>query len=151
MYRQGDILIVPVKSILAGLKKVEREAGRIVLAHGEVTGHAHTISDDRSAMFRDEKLNKLFLRADGDYRGPIAGQLVEINHERGWFLAQTDLRLMPVKFSLAHASIDDGIIECGPFTLIDHDEHNPCAIPNGNNNVIRQREYSPGAIRSVAD
>ena len=49
-YRQGDVLIVPVSEVPKGVKKVERENGRIVLAHGEATGHAHTI-DSLEAEF----------------------------------------------------------------------------------------------------
>jgi hypothetical protein len=41
MYRQGDVLIVPVNAIPSGLKKTKR----VTLALGEVTGHHHTISE----------------------------------------------------------------------------------------------------------
>lgn len=43
MYRQGDVLLVPVENVPEGLKQVPREQGRIVLAHGEATGHAHVL------------------------------------------------------------------------------------------------------------
>lgn len=43
LYRQGDILLVPVDSIPEGTKPLARENGRVVLAHGEVTGHCHAI------------------------------------------------------------------------------------------------------------
>lgn len=43
--RQGDVLLVPVKAIPDGCKEVAIEGGRIVLMHGEVTGHAHAIAD----------------------------------------------------------------------------------------------------------
>lgn len=45
--RQGDVLLVPVKEIPSNATKDVREDGRFVLAHGEVTGHAHVI--DRPA------------------------------------------------------------------------------------------------------
>jgi hypothetical protein len=32
-----------------------------------------------------------------------------------------------------------------------HEEHDPIALPAGDFEVIRQREYSPEAIRNVAD
>lgn len=38
----------------------------------------------------------------------------------------------------------------GPATLR-HEEHAPLAIPPGTYEVVRQREYHPEAIRSVAD
>jgi len=43
--RQGDVLLVPVSAIPKGCKEVPDEGGRIVLMHGEVTGHAHAIAD----------------------------------------------------------------------------------------------------------
>lgn len=43
-YRQGDVLIREVQRIPAKAKPIAREAGRVVLAHGEVTGHSHAIA-----------------------------------------------------------------------------------------------------------
>ncbi|HEY3873038.1 MAG TPA: hypothetical protein VGM10_32070 [Actinocrinis sp.] len=55
MYRQGDVLIVPVAgpvdeappavaAAIAGIAPAQRDArGRMVLALGEVTGHAHAV------------------------------------------------------------------------------------------------------------
>jgi hypothetical protein len=104
MFRQGDVLIVPIAKLPAGLKPVEREHGRLVLAYGEVTGHAHAIRDKRAALFRDPKLAAIFMHVSGD--GPVA---------------------------------------------LDHQEHDTIHIPPGDYQVIRQREYTPDAIRDVAD
>lgn len=49
MYRQGDVLIVPVaaEAVPPHVAQAPREArdgrGRLVLALGEVTGHAHAV------------------------------------------------------------------------------------------------------------
>lgn len=43
--RQGDVLLRAVDSIPAGAKPVARDNGRVILAYGEVTGHAHQIAD----------------------------------------------------------------------------------------------------------
>jgi hypothetical protein len=104
MFRQGDVLIVPIAKLPAGLEPVEREHGRFVLAHGEVTGHAHAIRDKRAALFRDPKLAAIFMHVSGD--GPVA---------------------------------------------LDHQEHDTIHIPPGDYQIIRQREYTPDAIRNVAD
>jgi hypothetical protein len=32
-----------------------------------------------------------------------------------------------------------------------HEEHSPISLPAGNYEIVRQREYSPEAIRNVAD
>jgi hypothetical protein len=66
MYRQGDVLIVPVDSVPGTLDPIEREGGRIILAHGEVTGHAHAIKAESAALFRDPKLMAVFLTVGAD-------------------------------------------------------------------------------------
>jgi len=45
MYRQGDVLIRRVSEIPADAKPVKRDGGRVILAYGEVTGHAHAMTD----------------------------------------------------------------------------------------------------------
>jgi hypothetical protein len=42
MYRQGDVLIVS-EDAFSEREPIPRDQGRIVLAYGEVTGHAHAI------------------------------------------------------------------------------------------------------------
>jgi hypothetical protein len=111
-YRQGDVLVTSpntrrfdgsARTAPDNLRPVPREEGRVVLAHGELTGHAHAIKDKGVTLFRDEKLNELFLSANS---GAALG----------------------------------------------HDEHGTIAMPPMERHpVIRQREYSPEAIRNVAD
>jgi len=61
---QGDVYIRQVASISGS--EVPREGGRVILAHGEVTGHAHAIGAPKVAMFRDDNLGRTFLSVDGD-------------------------------------------------------------------------------------
>lgn len=104
MARQGDVLIEAVDALPSELEAVKREGGRVILAHGELTGHAHAIKDKRATLFRDPKLNEMFMLVDGDR--PVA---------------------------------------------LKHDEHDTIDVPPGRYKVTRQREYSPEAIRNVAD
>ena len=64
MWRQGDVLIRRVHSIPKDAKQVPRENGRVVLAHGEVTGHAHAIAEPAAALW-ETKGGKHYLRIDG--------------------------------------------------------------------------------------
>jgi hypothetical protein len=50
VYRQGDVLIRAIAAIPADAKDVTPK-GRIVLAHGEVTGHAHAIAEGHAREF----------------------------------------------------------------------------------------------------
>jgi hypothetical protein len=51
-YRQGDVLLVPCADIPVGACEEAVENGRVVLARGERTGHAHTMAADRVCYFR---------------------------------------------------------------------------------------------------
>ncbi|MFJ2172089.1 hypothetical protein ACIQVO_04665 [Streptomyces sp. NPDC101062] len=94
MFRQGDVLIVPVAeeavpSYLVDAEKVSGEPrdarGRLVLALGEVTGHAHAIPGPGR-----------LIRESGDTAGPVflhlpdGGRVVHEEHAviplpKGWF------------------------------------------------------------------
>jgi hypothetical protein len=41
--RQGDVLLRRIQSIPSDAKPTQRDNGRVILAYGEVTGHAHAI------------------------------------------------------------------------------------------------------------
>jgi len=90
-----------VDSIPDGGKKVARDNGRVVLAYGEVTGHAHAIAEEEVTMLE----------------------------------------------------VDNGIryLDVEIEAFLRHEEHATIALAPGKYRVTRQREYSPEAIRNVAD
>ena len=47
LIRQGDLLLVPVAELPERVERVRR--GRLVLAEGEATGHAHVVDDERAS------------------------------------------------------------------------------------------------------
>jgi hypothetical protein len=49
-YRQGDVLVQKVDKMPENANPVKCE-GRVVLQHGEVTGHCHAISTDYAKMY----------------------------------------------------------------------------------------------------
>lgn len=100
MMRQGDVLLTLVDDEGQTGAAIPREGGRLVLAHGEVTGHAHAVATKDAEMFSC---------AD-----------------------QTFLRM----------------IERGELT---HEEHGTIQLDRGLYRVTRQSEYTPEAIRNVAD
>ena len=52
-FRQGDVLIEQIPALPQNLKPVSRENGRVILAHGEVTGHAHAITAKHVYQFSE--------------------------------------------------------------------------------------------------
>lgn len=99
--RQGDVLLRRVSRIPADAAPAEKN-GRIVLAYGEVTGHAHAIEDLESV--------EVFVKADGTMYLQVATE-----------------------------------------TALRHEEHGVILLPPGKYERVLQREYSPEAIRNVAD
>ena len=112
LYRQGDVLIKrlaskPTKQLKDAEKAKRDSRKRIVLAEGEVTGHAHAIAARNAALY--------------------VGTL-------GVFL-------QVIKNSV----------------MLQHEEHGTIDLPAGEAGkdawyeIVRQREYTPEAIRQVAD
>jgi hypothetical protein len=80
MYRQGDVLIEKIEEVLdfSLLEEVERDntfsngrmERRVVLAYGEVNGHAHAIKEDNVSLYKYKedfkKDNHLYLVVNND-------------------------------------------------------------------------------------
>ena len=68
MFRQGDVLLVPIEpaAVPATAVPAPRDrSGRLVLARGEVTGHAHVISGTGVRLLADrDDVDQLFLQIE---------------------------------------------------------------------------------------
>jgi hypothetical protein len=51
-YRQGDVLLCRVKNVPPWSQALPSEGGRVVVAEGEHTGHAHALSPEEARLFR---------------------------------------------------------------------------------------------------
>lgn len=49
MFRQGDVLLVPVTEMPRG-RPFAPEGGRLVLARGEATGHHHSVAEQDAVL-----------------------------------------------------------------------------------------------------
>jgi hypothetical protein len=79
MYRQGDVLLVVSLKTPTPQAKAVTDRGRVILAYGEVTGHAHEvvpIADNRD----DVPAMELFEEPDGT-RLLVVRRAVELRHE----------------------------------------------------------------------
>lgn len=101
MYRQGDVMLIPVESVPAIARPGAREGDQIVLAYGEVTGHKHVIDEPSVGIFEHEGTRYIRVPEEG-----------------------SSLR---------------------------HEEHGTIALAPGSYQVRIQKEYSPQALRNVAD
>lgn len=76
LYRQGDVLVRQVNEIPTGLQAVPLEQGRVILMHGEVTGHAHAVIGDVEFLAADlADLEERFLRVEAE------AQIVHEEHD----------------------------------------------------------------------
>ncbi|MEV6148775.1 hypothetical protein AB0L53_00390 [Nonomuraea sp. NPDC052129] len=102
MFRQGDILIVPVAedsvpNHLKSAPSAPRDArGRLVLALGEATGHTHAIPGPGTLLVD---------RGSSYLRLPLGGRLVheehaEISLPKGWFRVVRQREYVPGAYRL---------------------------------------------------
>lgn len=121
--RQGDVALIRVNDLPANLTERKRDGGRVVLAYGEVTGHAHAITKKGVMQFDAENAvdaaKKLLASV---------GLTVEVTEQN----APT-------------------FIEVPSDASIVHEEHGTIDLPAGKYVKLQQREYSPVEIRTVAD
>ncbi|GIH73804.1 hypothetical protein [Planobispora longispora] len=103
MYRQGDILIVPVPVDAVPLSvqaapSVPRDArGRLVLALGEATGHAHAVAGPGTLVRSPHPMDPDYLHV------PSGGRLVHEEHAaislpKGWYRVQRQREYVPGAF-----------------------------------------------------
>ena len=124
MARQGDVLLVAIAAATTAIgQAIPRDNGRVVLAYGEVTGHAHAIIEP-----------KVTLRAISD--AAAAQQLLA---SVGLVVEIRDNEVV-------------GLLEVDEAAELRHEEHATIALGAGERFVVlRQREYSPDALQTVAD
>lgn len=97
--RQGDVLIRRIDREPAATTEIPREGGRVVLAHGEVTGHAHAFRDPGVCSLRAEGVHYDILRVtegitaelahEEHTHHQVAGGTYEIRIQQEWdYLAE---------------------------------------------------------------
>lgn len=105
--RQGDVALVPVKALPSGCTEIPLVKGRIVLAFGEVTGHAHAIADWKGA-------------------GKLAKDAIGLAGRRARLLADKDgNRYLEVgaPVTLKHEEHTEHVIPSGLYEIPDQMEH----------------------------
>lgn len=80
LIRQGDVMLERVDMDLpTEAVRVPREAGRVVLAHGEATGHAHAFDEADVVQYEMPETRERFVVIPG-------GKGRELRHEEHSFL-----------------------------------------------------------------
>jgi hypothetical protein len=143
--RQGDVLLTPVLSLPVGLKEVPLDKGRIVLAYGEVTGHAHAIADHTRPDFETATG---FGALDAHDRPTIGYEALP---PRAGEMAIATIARAKTKARLWQAPTGERYLEVVDPVTLKHEEHTPHIITPGFYQVPTQVEYTPAELRRVAD
>src|SRR5574337_1609097 len=121
--RQGDVQLQPVAKLPEGCKELPQEGDRIVLAHGEVTGHAHAIYDH---IMQPEV---------------TPGAADEI--------AEAAIARAIAKARLWAAPDGTRYLEVSEAVTLSHEEHTAHTLQPGIYKLPVQTEYSPADRKSV--
>lgn len=145
-YRQGDVLLVPIEDLPANLRPVPLEDGRTILARGEITGHAHAVVGDVELLQSDvAEMDERFLRVLQEAGEIDAWECHNHEGDTQWIPAYEPRE----RLEAAGLTITGRDAVAG--SVLEHEEHMHMVLPPGIYRVERQAEYTPGAIRNVAD
>lgn len=103
-FRQGDVFMRRVKKLPKGAEKDLREGGRLIVAHGEVTGHCHEVTvPDMSQARLVEVGGQMHLVVEGEEPATIVhDEHGAIGFEAGMWERRpqvefSDVGMMPVR------------------------------------------------------
>ena len=65
-YRQGDVLLCAIERIPEDARPIPTDGERLVIAQGELTGHAHAFAAAAVQMLRDAASGRTFLVIGAD-------------------------------------------------------------------------------------
>lgn len=137
--RHGDVGLLPVAAIPAGATDITNTAtidGRVILAEGEATGHAH-------ALVAPERIRPFERTAAGMAEPEIARRAT---------IADVIPTLPPAECPVRVWQLGTDIYVTLPSPrVLEHEEHGPQVIEPGTYRVLRQREYEYGGERRVVD
>lgn len=139
--RQGDVLITPFKvqapPTSADCGEIQEEGERIVLAHGEVTGHAHAIYPQQDIA---EKV-----QFDPSI---IAGNDMEFEADPK---PATLYKLYNICDYINTSFLTGAYLHVRTRCFLRHEEHSTIVLPPGHYGVLIQHEITDEELRRVAD
>jgi hypothetical protein len=155
LVRQGDVPCVAVASIPVSAKAVQRDNGRVILAYGEVTGHAHALHGPGATLLvADDGGRYLAIAPEAEtnlrpiaMQEPCDDETIRVEDASG------------VVVRLQKALYEDRVLAALgatltlPGELLVHEEHDALVLAPGLYSLPGQREYQSKDMpaRRVAD
>lgn len=128
--RQGDVQLEPVSKLPAGCTEIPNDKGRIVLAYGEVTGHAHAIADHIMRAPAQTLMDRAIDATD--------------QAEEAIARAKAKARLWQAPDGIRYLEVTEQV-------TLRHEEHTAHSIDPGIYKLPVQVEYTPAELRRVED
>lgn len=122
--RQGDVQLQPVAKLPTNCTQVKPDGNRIVLAYGEVTGHAHAIYDHITT-----------------HRAELAAAEIA---DSAIARAKAKARLWRAPDGVRYLEVTDAV-------TLEHEEHTAHTLYPGIYKQAIQVEYTPAELRRVTD
>ena len=149
--RQGDVLLFRVSELPKGAKDVTPKNGDVILAYGEVTGHAHRIKrvEHPSARIYDFGAER-YIESLGRYEaGAVPGKIVDRDKTSITVLHPIHGR---TKFLITEVKEHGAFVEAlHPWSPLEHEEHSAEALSEGYFRQAYQHEEKRAEITRVAD
>lgn len=130
--RQGDVALIRVDVLPQGVEEVvSQDCARVVLAYGEVTGHAHAIYG--------EEMAHVHVWAAGMVKYLEVLATAKANFSQSIIVVGADG--VPIEME---AGVHSGVV-------LKHEEHTYQLIPPGIYKLPVQTEYTPAELRRTVD
>lgn len=158
-YRQGDVTLVlttafPEDDVSFNQKKLDAK-GRVVLAEGEATGHAHVMDKDVAKLFvSPTKLpegHSLLVVAETTVKRDslIEGKVLETLKDGTIRFQQSDgvvIRFAPTDVKIMG---DIGVYVNRAYSLLKHDEHDAIPVGAGTYRVMQHQQATSARRRMI--
>lgn len=144
--RQGDVSMVRIKSLPKGAEDITPKEGRVVLAFGEVTGHAHAFYEHEKVRLWSANAER-FMQVISKPNAKVEAWKVRSGDigKTAYVAAYTDpLELIKAGWTILSLDIVDGAIDV-------HEEHWHPIIEPGIYQLPIQVEYTPAELVRVTD
>jgi hypothetical protein len=142
--RQGDTMLLAVQALPKDVKEIPPENGRVVIAYGEVTGHAHAFYETEKVKLWSANTER-FLQVISNPKKVEAWKVKNCAGQYQYVAGYTDPQaLIEEGWTITALEAVDGVVDC-------HEEHFHPVISPGIYRLPNQMEYSPKELKKVSD
>lgn len=152
LYRQGDVPLVPCRKPSGSLQGKARDNGKVILAYGEVTGHAHAIHGDGACVMTAGS-NEEYLYIGDEAVSTITPKKIEEAHDgislRVYDISGIIYRMEKDLRAQLELAVRNRASLSFPGETLQHEEHDAIVVPPGWYQLPGQREYTSADMPAI--